>query len=189
VGHTLVLASCTIARPFGVVARWLGIDSQAQYAGKQQNGLLNAVFGCGPNFLLGRALELSLPSLQRILFRQSFSPRRVITHQGHSYELFYESFFTINSHTWLSGWFQSEGYFAGNAERVREWFRPKPEDGQRANEIIAQWPTSPEGIVAVHIRRGDYDGLSDRNEGWLLTAKYYRTALDRSSRCESGYIF
>src|SRR5262249_523509 len=83
----------------------------------------------------------------------------------------------------LSGWFQSERYFAANAERVREWFKPRAENARRLDQIVARWPTSPENMVAVHVRRGDYaqvrDGLGGHSQGWLLPMKHYRNVLDR----------
>src|SRR5947208_1728535 len=78
----LVLASYTHGRPFGLAAHWLGMDERTPYAGKQQNGILHAAFGRGPNFLLGRALELALPCVQRVLFNQTFSPQRLTTDNG-----------------------------------------------------------------------------------------------------------
>jgi hypothetical protein len=138
-------------------------------------------------------VEMALPCFQHVLFRQMFSPRRVTTGDGHRYEVFDESFFRLKSQTWLSGWFQSERYFATNAERVRKWFEPRPGDAQRLDEIVAGWPASPEGMVAVHVRRGDYaqirDGLSDHSQGWLLPMKYYRSALDRIPRDAALAIF
>ena len=190
--HTLVLASYTISRRFGLAGHWLGLDERPPYTGKQQNGILCAAFGCGPNFLFGRALELGLP-FERVLFREAFSPRRLSTDQGHSYEVFDELFFRIKSQTWLSGWFQSERYFVENAKRVREWFQPMPKDARRLDEIVAGWPASSDNMVAVHVRRGDYalirDGLSDHREGWSLPMKYYHNALDRVPRDAALAIF
>jgi hypothetical protein len=188
-GHSLILASNTLGRPFGVVAHWLGVDGRPPYAGKQQNGILHKAFGCGPTFLLARAFELACPAL----FHHTFSPRWLTTGEGYSYEAFDESFFKIKSSTWLIGWFQSERYFTGNSDRVREWFKPRQKDARRVADVIARWPVSPEDMVAVHIRRGDYaqirDGVSDHNQGWLLPMTYYHNALDRIPRNTTLAIF
>jgi Glycosyl transferase family 11 len=192
-GHALVLAGHTVGRPFGVAGHWLGVDKRPPYTGMQQNGILHAAFGRGPSFVYGRALELGLLSFQHVLFHQTFSPRRLTTAEGHSYEVFDQSLFELRSHTWLSGWFQSEGYFAANSARVREWFQPRAEDALRLQEIVAGWPAAPEGMVAVHVRRRDYgqirDSLSHNDQGWMLPMSYYRIALDRVPRGAALAVF
>ena len=184
----LVVAGHTLGRRFGLAGHWLGLDARQPYEGKQQNGLLHAAYGCGPGFGQARLVEIALPFLRRGCFRQSFSPSRSAVGGG-TFEEFDDSVFHQGAGTWLSGWFQSERYFAANSERVHEWFRPLPEHEQALKKSMAQWPAPCERMAAIHVRRGDYaltrDNLGNENQGWLLPMNYYRDALDRIP-CDAG---
>src|SRR5438477_193051 len=93
----------------------------------------------------------------------------------------------------ISGWFQSEKYFAANLQQVRAWFRPKAEVERRVEEAMARWPRPPEAMAALHVRRGDYgiirDAMGDGERGWLLPMTYYREALARIPNDVSLVIF
>jgi hypothetical protein len=166
-----------------LAAHWLGVDERPPYRGVQQSGLLRAAFGCGPTFLQGRAVELLMPPLRRYWVRNVFSPRRETLANSRDYEVFDASVFEQGSGTWLDGWFQSEKYFAANADRVRRWFRPAPADERLLIRLAAEWPAPAERMAALHVRRGDYgnvrDILSNGEQGWLLPISYYRQALEQ----------
>jgi Glycosyl transferase family 11 len=183
IGCALLLAGNTLGRRYGIAGHWLRLDEAPALRGIQQNGVLRAAFVRGPRFWQGRAVELALPWLKGTLFSRTFSPRRRAVAASQSFEEFDETIFSQKSGTWLSGWFQSENYFTANAERVRRWFEPSRRCSQRADELLGQWPNSPENMAAIHIRRGDYanieDGLGQADQGWLLPMSYYREALDR----------
>src|SRR5262249_27462301 len=161
----------------GLIGHCLGLDQRQEdkklpQKGMQRNGLLQAAFQCGPTFWQGRLTELAMPQLRRMWFRRTFSPRTFTLGDGNSHEEFDEAIFHQQPGTWLAGWFQSDRYFAANSERVRAWFRPRPEIERQLNERMAEWPEPPEGMAAVHVRRGDYaivrDSVSDGDRGWLL---------------------
>ena len=182
-GCALLLAGNTLGRRFGIAGHWLTLDEAPGLKGMQQNGVLRAAFECGPNFYLGRAVELTLPWLNGMLFPRTFSPRRRALHDGQTFEQFDEAVFSQVSGTWLSGWFQSERYFAENRESVRQWFEPRPAHAREIRELVATWPAPPSEMVAIHVRRGDYalirDGVGDDEQGWLLPMSYYDDALTR----------
>jgi hypothetical protein len=170
----------------------LGLDRSPPYRDVQQNGILRDAFGRGPTVGQGRAIELSLAYLRRTLLPRTFAPRRIEIGDN-SYEEFDAAFFDQRSGTWLDGWFQSQRYFTNNMEQVRKWFRAKPEDERRLKESMAQWPEPPEGMVAVHVRRGDYanvrDDVSNAEQGWLLPLSYYHQALDQIPRDAGIAVF
>lgn len=56
----------------------------------------------------------------------------------------------------LSGYFQSEKYFADYANELRTLFRPPPSILSKAIERWGTYLQSPETHVIVHARRGDY---------------------------------
>lgn len=183
VGCRLVIAGHTLGRPFGLVGHWLRVDERRSYNGKQQNGLLHRAFGLRPTFVEGRLLEFARPCLRYSIFPRVYSPRRFSPDGEHTYEEFDAEFFDQGSGTWLSGWYQAEGYFRANSERVREWFQPTAADARVIGALAATWPRPPEKMAALHVRRGDYaevrDALSEGNEGWLLPMSYYRRALSQ----------
>jgi len=96
-------------------------------------------------------------------------------------ELYSEDFWSVEPRTRLSGFFQSILYWGSRVDDVRSWFVP----GERIEREVAlrrqSLPTSPEAMVAVHIRLGDY--LTQRgfhgqqDTGWALDPEYYRAAL------------
>lgn len=74
------------------------------------------------------------------------------------------SFHHLPDGTWLRGYFQSEHYFAKAADRIRTAFAPK-DDALRARVAATleslRRPSRP--LVSLHVRRGDFLGLSDRD--------------------------
>lgn len=98
------------------------------------------------------------------------------------------AFFQVRSGTEVSGFFQSERYFADRRDRVRAWFEPRPGLVDRAREIAERTGVGPERRCCIHVRRGDY--LAMRNggapEGWALPPAYYERALEQvpsGTRC------
>jgi len=196
-GCSLVLAGHTLGRRLGVIGHVLGLDRRQEdkkilQKGMQRNGLLQAAFGCGPGFCGGRAAELAIPQLRRLWLRQTFVPHSFEVGDS-SHEEFDARLFDQRQGTWLSGWFQSEKYFAANLQQVRAWFRPKAEVERRVEEAMARWPRPPEAMAALHVRRGDYgiirDAMGDGERGWLLPMTYYREALARIPNDVSLVIF
>ena len=187
-GCSLLTAGSTLGRRFGFIGHCLGLDERSFAKGRQQNGLLHDSFGRGPRFWQGRSVETVLPLVKCLLFPRSFSPRRSAARNvGRTFEVYDESFFDQPSGTWLSGWFQSENYFAANAKRVRYWFQADEAQRRKLDELITHWPRGPQAMVAMHVRRGDYaqirDGLGEGGQGWLLPTSYYHNALERVPEC------
>ncbi len=186
-GCGLLIAGQTVAPRLGVIGHWLGLDARGPnpalpQLGLQRNGILNSAFGCGPSVLQGRLVELAMPMLRRAFFRQTFSPARIAAGES-DYEHFDATFHDQPSGTWLDGWFQSERYFAGNGDLVRQWFQPRPAHVRKLRELMSEWPATPSEMVAVHVRRGDYalirDSVSDNESGWLLPMTYYDDAMQQ----------
>jgi hypothetical protein len=176
----LLIAGCTTGRRSGVLGHWL-LDERALYSGRQTNGLLNWAFGCGPTFLVGRLVEVIMPRLRGSAHWRTFSPQRQWIDQVQTYEIFDNAMFELGPKTWLDGWFQSEKYFAADADRIRGWFSPRRQHQREITRVMALWPSSSAEMAAIHVRRGDYadirDSLSHGDEGWLLPLTYYRRAL------------
>ena len=178
-GCALAFAGNTRGPRFGLIGHWIGLDKHLSE--RQQNGVLRTAFQRGPNFWEGRAVELALPLLKSLLFPRSFTPRKVEVIDGVFAEEFDPAIFRQTSGTWLMGYFQSEKYFAANADQVHHWFRPDRNAALRVEELMTQWPYRREQMAALHLRRGDYarqkKGLDESGQGWLLPISYYHDAL------------
>jgi hypothetical protein len=176
----LIIAGHTHGRRFGFVGHLLGAASQEPYCNIQQNSLLRMAFGRGPPFAQGRVVELLMPCLRQFVFHQDFSPRRFDV-GTERWEEFDETLFRQSAGTWLTGWFQSELYFAKNKDSVRGWYAASKRQDAIVRSFIQSWPEPTDKMVAVHVRRGDYanahTGLSDGAAGGMLPGRYYRQAL------------
>jgi hypothetical protein len=84
----------------------------------------------------------------------------------------------LSSQTTLSGYFQSERYFAAIADNLRNWFLPRLPPGAVAAQMLGRIERS-RLPVSVHIRRGDYVRPVQANYHGILDGGYYRDALDR----------
>lgn len=181
-GCPLLVAGTTPTRRYGLLAHTLGLDRGAPYAEMRQNGRLYEAFGCGPSFLRGRLIELTLPWLRRRYFSHVFKPAAQ-TIEGEDFEAFDARLFAQKSGTWLDGFFQSAGYFARNAAQVWTWFGPTPEVARQVEDIVRQWSQPPQQMAAIHVRRGDYLGhkhsIGGAESGWALPLSYYNDALER----------
>jgi hypothetical protein len=87
------------------------------------------------------------------------------------------AFFECRPPATVDGYFQSEIYFNGVADELRDQFRPsappRPEHARISAEIAGT-----EGAISVHVRRGDYVDAPDvRRVHGLLDVEYYRRAL------------
>ena len=78
--------------------------------------------------------------------------------------LFDRSFFDIRDGTCLRGYFQSELYFESVHNSVRAAFQPRdPLILARVDAQLAQFRKTGRDLVSLHIRRGDFLGLADRD--------------------------
>ncbi|HUI96848.1 MAG TPA: alpha-1,2-fucosyltransferase [Xanthobacteraceae bacterium] len=87
------------------------------------------------------------------------------------------AFFACRPPSIIDGYFQSEAYFDGVADEVREQFRPSAPIRAEHARISAEIAAGP-GAISVHVRRGDYVDAPDvRRVHGILDAEYYRRAL------------
>ena len=78
---------------------------------------------------------------------------------------------------YLMGWWQSEKYFAGVKEKVREAFTFKNMNLSETMKTYAEAMESSNS-VSVHIRRGDYLQV-DEVYGGICTEEYYEKAMKK----------
>ncbi len=111
---------------------------------------------------------LSAHALPRRFIRAFITERANVRY--HEPELgFHPAMLNVKDGVVISGNFQSEKYFSDHADTIRQELRL---DGIRA---VQGHPMEPEGLVSVHVRRGDYVSL----DGFLMNdpADYYATAM------------
>ncbi len=76
--------------------------------------------------------------------------------------------------SYLHGYWQSERYFAGIADLLRDEFTVVPEPSAQAREMAARIGAGPS--ISLHVRRGDYLTLAAHA---ICSEAYYRAALER----------
>lgn len=93
----------------------------------------------------------------------------------------YASFENFTGSKFLSGWWQSEKFFAGAADQLRR-------DLQLRDQLLVESAVCLRGglmgsdydyVVAVHCRRGDYVALAEERKFTLLSPEYYKSAMRR----------
>ena len=86
-------------------------------------------------------------------------------------------FFSLGGSISLFGYFQSERYFAGIADKLRDHFRPREVLGPQA-QAVAEHIARSRMPVSVHIRRGDYvKSNSTAQVHGSMGVAYYKKAL------------
>lgn len=92
---------------------------------------------------------------------------------------FYTGFLKYPGYRFLSGWWQSERFFAPAAKIIRQELAfSNPELQNEARNWHRQFRATLEGpLVAMHVRRQDYIPLSEVGHFSLLDQYYYRTAV------------
>jgi hypothetical protein len=88
---------------------------------------------------------------------------------------FCDDFFSLPADVYLSGYWQSEKYFAGIAGLIREQFTSR----QQLDELnlAFQRQMQSEHSVAVHVRRGDYQQKEYASFFGALPESYYGEAI------------
>lgn len=135
---------------------------------------------------LTRSERFSLTIARLLHFRQYERRLRStgLLHRPDSFR-FSPDFFSLPDGTFLDGLFQSELFFQPVSAQVRRHFSFRFPMSAPAREILANIQSGPSAFV--HIRRGDY--ISDPRFGreiGILSAKYYRAAIDRLSSLHPG---
>jgi len=113
------------------------------------------------------------PNLHEVFALKAFTSPRPLDRTPGKYQEphFHHStdFWRLPDGTMLSGYFQSEKYFAPYAERIRREFNFEPRSG------IA-YSGRPTGTVSIHVRRGDYLSFPEHHPP--LTMDYYNAAME-----------
>ncbi len=77
--------------------------------------------------------------------------------------------FSILDFTLISGFFQTEKYFLGYEEKLKQWFNVKKTN--KVEEILNKYPIDE--YCYIHFRGGDYKDMPN----WSLPKKYYDDAM------------
>jgi hypothetical protein len=126
------------------------------------------------------AIQIGGDAFRSRVFPHTFAPR-VAGKKEAAIEVFDPDYFRITPRTWLSGFFQSEAYFADMKSDVRSWFDISNSDKKRVRNIVEHWPAPLDRMCAIHVRRTDYlqarSPLWHPELGWALPTTYYERAL------------
>lgn len=95
------------------------------------------------------------------------------THAG--FEFDQELFQSCKNYTDLYGYFQTEKYFKAIEESIREDFMFIDPDEACIKEL--REIAGGKDVVSIHVRRGDYLGLSSFHP--VMTEEYYRSAMSK----------
>lgn len=94
---------------------------------------------------------------------------------------------------YFKGFYQSERYFAENAEEVRAAFSFRPELASAQTRELADQISKDASSVSLHVRRGDYlKPTFWENAGCLCGLPYYKRAIAEMQRRVGGahfYVF
>lgn len=100
---------------------------------------------------------------------------------------FYDDYFNLPNHHYVSGYFQSEKYFARIAGEIRMWYTSKNSLDSVNTKLSDEIGSS--NSVALHVRRGDYTNQYASFFGTVPDA-YYQKAIDEiSSQIASPKFF
>lgn len=88
---------------------------------------------------------------------------------------FYDDYFSLPNHVYLSGYFQSEKYFGRFADQIKAWYTPAKAMGDSNNKLLEEMGSS--NSVALHVRRGDYTNQYASFFG-TVPDEYYKQAID-----------
>ena len=78
--------------------------------------------------------------------------------------------FNIFDFTLISGFFQTEKYFLGYEEKIKDWFKVKKTN--EIEELLNKYPINE--YCYIHFRGGDYKDMPN----WSLPKKYYDDAMN-----------
>lgn len=96
----------------------------------------------------------------------------------------------VTDHSWLSGYWQSERYFASAAAAIRSDLTPTKMSAR--TEALGRRIAATECPVAVHVRRGDYAAVASTQAfHGLCEPQYYRAAMAhvRAQQLRATFVF
>lgn len=153
------------------------IDDKTEYEGRDARPIRLSVFDAKyerPTEVEMKCLTDSYPDLASKI-RRRLTGRRTAAYMEKS-QLFDAKVLEMNR-VYLIGWWQSEKYFAGVKEKVREAFTFKNMDLTENMKSYAEAIENTDS-VSVHIRRGDYLQV-DEVYGGICTEAYYEKAMKK----------
>ena len=153
------------------------IDDKTEYEGRNARPIRLSVFNAKyevpteteMNCLTDSYLDLASK------IRRKLKGRKTAAYMEKS-QLFDSKVLELNR-AYFMGWWQSEKYFAGIKEKVREAFNFK---NMNLSETMKTYADAMENSnsVSVHIRRGDYQQV-DEIYGGICTEEYYEKAMKK----------
>lgn len=93
------------------------------------------------------------------------------------YYHFYDDFFKLPGHIYLSGYWQSEKYFEPIKHNIRQWVQPANELDGLSRELADEMANGES--VSLHVRRGDYTSSIYNTFFGGLTENYYKKAIQK----------
>ena len=101
---------------------------------------------------------------------------------------FYDDFFSLPDELYLSGYWQSEKYFASIAPLLRAEFSPALKLDTFNHDLQSRMQR--ENSVAVHVRRGDYSSAAAYQSFFgVLPMEYYEKAIAHMQREVKNPVF
>lgn len=101
--------------------------------------------------------------------------------EDHTVQKFNSTILNLPDFTRISGFFQSEKYFEGYEDKIKEWFQLAP--NKTVDELLVKYPTNE--YCCIHFRGGDYMDIPE----WLLPIDYYLEGIKRVSELNSDMKF
>jgi hypothetical protein len=96
-------------------------------------------------------------------------------------EIFSSTWSKVSRFSCLDGFFQSEKYWLGRRDDVKNWYNPGDNVLEDIEETKRRLPCGVEQMIAVHVRLGDYRRTYRRNNSWVLGSEYFEKAFARFS--------
>ena len=92
-------------------------------------------------------------------------------YEENSDQIYDQNLFNISDFTLISGFFQTEKYFLGYEEKIKDWFKIEKTD--IVEKILNTYSINE--YCYIHFRGGDYKDMPN----WLLPKKYYEDAINK----------
>ena len=90
--------------------------------------------------------------------------------EDYSLQIFNPNIFNIPNFTKIIGFFQTEKYFLGYEDKIKEWFTIN--NNEKTIDILNKFPTNK--YCYIHFRGGDYKDITE----WFLPINYYKDAIE-----------
>ena len=117
----------------------------------------------------------SNPLIRYINKRENYLHCPKVAVQPHYH--YYEDFFKLPGHIYLSGYWQSEKYFTPVRDSMRQWVEPREPLDPKSQELASEMTRCES--VSLHVRRGDYNAATYNSFFGGLTESYYKRAVTR----------